>query len=170
MTVKYEMPALTDEQRESQIKYLIGAIDAIDPDCAQGWTINAQYRLPFQIALAALTAETFAYGISDPDGGAYFSECCIDSDGAVISDEVCALNDGETDVPDGYKVVRLYTAPPVPALKLPDEADSSDGNDVTAWVDEGWNNCLAEVKRLNGVTDTAPAQYESLSRKDPENG
>lgn len=58
----------------------------------------------------------------------------------------------------------IYTAPPVPELKLPEEKpdwESEDGHDIdymepsdvyAMGKDDGFNKCLTEVKRLNGVT------------------
>jgi hypothetical protein len=55
-------------------------------------------------------------------------------------------------------VNHLYTAPPVAALKLPDEKSTDIDYayyPLTKARHEGWNACLAEVKRLNA---TAPEE------------
>lgn len=52
----------------------------------------------------------------------------------------------------------LYPAPPVPELKLPEKV-SCDGFNPKEWGEarslgqcEGWNACIYDFKRLNGVT------------------
>lgn len=47
----------------------------------------------------------------------------------------------------------VYTAPPVPALRLPDEKwiNSQPGWESEDSYPDGWNACLSEVKRLNGM-------------------
>lgn len=111
-----------------------------------------------EAGLASLTADVFMHGISDPDGKPYFSEYCVDDDGSSVSDEVCALNDGETDCIGGYRVAPLYTTPPVPVIELPDSKDRLNPAHCTADIylqgkGDGWNECLAEIKRLNGLGD-----------------
>lgn len=49
----------------------------------------------------------------------------------------------------------VYTAPPVAALRLPDEKSTDIAYayyPLTKARHEGWNACLAEVKRLNATT------------------
>lgn len=77
----------------------------------------------YQIALAALTAEA-------------------------------ELEVSDGDVLDGLfpAGTLFFTAPPVPALKLPDEMTHSYHDKYAQATCLIWNNCLAEVKRLNGVT------------------
>ena len=46
-----------------------------------------------------------------------------------------------------------YLAPPAPALKLPDELRWSHHDNISQAECESWNNCIAETKRLSGVTE-----------------
>lgn len=44
-----------------------------------------------------------------------------------------------------------HTAPPVPVIKLPDEIlPMGQDSEYDSGHEEGWNDCLAEVNRLNG--------------------
>lgn len=66
-----------------------------------------------EIALAALTAKPFMYGIEDCDGMAYFAEHCVSSNPAHLSDELHASDDESG---EGSKVVALYRLPLVEGL------------------------------------------------------
>lgn len=55
----------------------------------------------------------------------------------------------------GEKRIPLYTEPPVPEIKLPERAEFVEGSVITDFselANEVWNDCIDEVKRLNGVT------------------
>lgn len=124
--MKYEMPALTDEQR----KYLIEFSEQVLP----GWTEEGEYASLIKIALAALTAEPVYFEIA----------------GQLFPTRDDALRPGYRGTPEP-----LYEEPPVPALKLPDDVSESDAPEslgeygATVWQ---WatNAAYAEVKRLNG--------------------
>lgn len=136
------MKPITEDQR----KHLI-SLARIE---ISRWKVpsDKQYMVDLmEIALASLVADVFMRGISDPDGKAYFSEYCVDDDGSGVSDEVCALNDGETDVDGGYQAVKLYTAPPVPVIKLPEYQKLL----THPAVKSRWNECIDEMKHLNGL-------------------
>ena len=50
-----------------------------------------------------------------------------------------------------YKIVEIFTAPPVPEVRIP--ADKNYLEPLTQYglgVDDGYKKCLAEIKRLNG--------------------
>lgn len=56
------------------------------------------------------------------------------------------------------KSFKLYRSPPLPELKLPEKV-SCDGFNPKEWDEarslgqcEGWNACIYDFKRLNGVT------------------
>ncbi len=73
-----------------------------------------------EIALAALTAPPFMYGIADPDGAPHFDEECVGSDAGILQDKVDCLNDAACggDGPRGvesdeYRVVPLYRLPEI---------------------------------------------------------
>ena len=156
------MIALTQEKREELKAFLS---DSIENRCTV-YTLAKQRELEAlrdQIALASLTARDFGYGISEPDGSIYLSECCIDEYGSTVTDEVTALNNGVTDLEGGYKVVQLFTAPPVPEIKLPSaelikevfiangfkEKTQADGSvDLNPYV---YDAARALIKRLNGL-------------------
>lgn len=76
----------------------------------------------YKDSLASLTAEKHRFGALDDRGDEYSLE--------------------------------FYTAPPVPEIKLPDEVEISSlvSPVCDKWHQaDGWNECLAETKRLNGL-------------------
>lgn len=89
--------------------------------------ISSPFHAVAQISLAALTAEKYGYvhNVSQLSEGKVFKE------------------------ENRHYGKCVYTAPPVPALKLPEEADESN----LPFAAMSWNACIAEVKRLNGVTE-----------------
>lgn len=78
-------------------------------------TSQAEYEshlIRQEIALAALTAKPFMYGIMDADGAAHMDECCVSTSLAGVSDSVDVLNEELTEEGDPqYKPVALFTAP-----------------------------------------------------------
>jgi len=159
------MKPITEQRRQELIADCVREIERLEKTIRNIKAMNTDFDLSrderklsvHKIALASLTAKVFMHGISDPDGKAFFSECCVDDDGGGVSDEVCALNDGETDVDGGYQVVKLYTAPPVPVIKFPDDdcavveigqhyavLSSNERRHITRMV-------LNEIKRLNAL-------------------
>lgn len=124
------MPMLTDKQREEAITRCEYLLTALTPGGTDYLTV--------QIALASLTAEPFAWHHGD-----------------ITEDYLSNLSSVKT----GSNVMPLYTAPPVPAMKLPEKV-SCDGFNPKEWGEarnlgqcEGWNACIYESKRLNGVTE-----------------
>ncbi|EKI9439643.1 hypothetical protein PBV95_001046 [Escherichia coli] len=63
-----------------------------------------------EIALAALAAKPFMYGIEDCDGMAYFAEHCVSSNPAHLSDELQTADDESG---EGAKVIPLYRLPEI---------------------------------------------------------
>ena len=158
------MISLTQEKREELIAHNTEKLKGLKQWVKQTAfeSVSEELELDIQsteIALASLTANVFAHGISASDGKVYLDEtCCIDYDGQWVSDEVTALNDGVTDLEGGYRVVPLFTAPPVPEIKIVDKKDRMNPAHCTAEIylqgkSDGWNDCLAEIKRLNGLGD-----------------
>lgn len=123
------MPLLTDELR----KELIAEIDYNRKNCF----LSSKTEILMQIGLAALTAEpvehlTWHQGCRAPD------DCEDYTVVAAEGDKSC----------DGSDAFPVYMAPPATEIKLPAEADGSN----LPFAAMSWNACLAEVKRLNGVT------------------
>ncbi|MDH2121919.1 hypothetical protein N5J75_01675 [Pantoea brenneri] len=128
MEIKYEMPVVTESQKETLIAYCISRIEQ-----------SAEYSrvgLALRVALAALTAEPIEH--------LTWHEGCRAPDDCEIYTAV-AKKGGMSD--DGSDAFPVYMVPPVPEIKLPAEADSSN----LPFAAMSWNACLDEVKRLNGV-------------------
>lgn len=70
-----------------------------------------------EIALAALTAEPFMYGIVAPEGEAYFDECCVSGGKSDLSEIVSNLNDQCESPGEEYREVPLYRLPLLEGLK-----------------------------------------------------
>lgn len=70
-----------------------------------------------EIALAALTAEPFMYGITGPEGEAYFDECCVSGGKSDLSEIVSNLNDQCESPGEEYREVPLYRLPLLEGLK-----------------------------------------------------
>jgi len=119
------MPVLTDEQRQE----LIDEIDYNRKNCF----LSSKTELLMQIAEAALTAPAVADVVSwnHPN-----------------EERTCSVDLRDFHLQPG----KLYAAPPVPTLKLPDELLWSYHDNISQAECESWNNCIAETKRLNGVT------------------
>ncbi|AIK14244.1 hypothetical protein GZ59_24470 [Pectobacterium atrosepticum] len=87
------VPASVDEQREM-----------------------ARELISLRTQLAELRGQAvFMCGIADPDGNAYFGECCV-GDAGLMNDEVARLNDDLEDGEPLYSVVDLFRRP-VPQRK-----------------------------------------------------
>lgn len=124
-------------------------------DLSAGYTLgNADVEILqrlARIALASLTAEPVAwrYRTTDINGnprqGWSFSE--------------------EESLMGLYQP--LYAAPSAPVVPPERPADSSNGDDVEAWFDEGWNACRAAMlqgnhRDLSQPVDPQVAEYESI--------
>lgn len=70
-----------------------------------------------EIALAALTAEPFMYGIVGPEGEAYFDECCVSGGKSDLSEIVSNLNDQCESPGEEYREAPLYRMPMLEVLK-----------------------------------------------------
>ncbi|WP_241622725.1 hypothetical protein [Rosenbergiella australiborealis] len=124
------MIALTQEKREeliSDCKILIREVEkaiAKFPDDAQLKSILTRQEL----ALASLTTAAVLHA--------------VDSD---VEDKIYTALCNEHEV-GAYP---LYTAPPVPEIKLPPEFNES--HDSFNEFRRGWNGAISEVKRTNGL-------------------
>ncbi|MFE0305457.1 hypothetical protein [Bacillus altitudinis] len=118
-----------------------------------GWPDEARLMLSSaRIALASLTAEPVEYRVLREDGG--------------IAGHCATLEDAQATVKnwnENWKIQPVYTAPPAPALRLPEAIpeqvrdqiiDICDGVEVDdVVVQEVWAACVVEVNHLNA---TAP--------------
>ncbi|EMS0915291.1 hypothetical protein WKJ17_002900 [Salmonella enterica] len=104
------MEKFTKEQLIEQAKNnLIGLKNYVTvyPELAESEAMNIRLA---EIALAALTAKPFMYGIEDCDGMAYFAEHCVSSNPAHLSDELQTADDESG---EGAKVIPLYRLPEI---------------------------------------------------------
>ncbi|HCC5982335.1 TPA: hypothetical protein M7904_003460 [Citrobacter freundii] len=104
------MEKFTKEQLIEQAKNnLIGLKNYVTvyPELAESEAINIRLA---EIALAALTAKPFMYGIEDCYGMAYFAEHCVSSNPAHLSDELQTADDESG---EGAKVIPLYRLPEI---------------------------------------------------------
>ncbi|WP_241606862.1 hypothetical protein [Rosenbergiella epipactidis] len=129
------MIALTQEKREELIKYYGTLIDWSDDrlssdlsDFDRGAIESS--KLMTEIALASLTAEPFGWEIA----------------GSIFPTLGEALKPGYRGTPEP-----IYDEPPVPEIKLPEPIPAMGmDSEYDTGHNDGWNECLAEVKRLNG--------------------
>ncbi|WP_241609252.1 hypothetical protein [Rosenbergiella australiborealis] len=96
-----------------------------------------------EVALASITAQPFGY----------IEEDAVKDRERLFSAQVFA---DEEDLPS-YEFSELsyplYLAPPVPEIKLPDEHEGIEHTEYHSGKQAGWNECLSEIKRLNGLGD-----------------
>lgn len=82
------------------------------------WARPARQSLALlEVALAALKAEPFMYGIVAPEGEAYFDECCVSGGKSDLSEIVSNLNDQCESPGEEYREVPLYRLPLLEGLK-----------------------------------------------------
>ncbi|MEQ9860607.1 hypothetical protein OI450_14315 [Pectobacterium cacticida] len=108
----------------------------------------ARELISLRTQLAELRGQdVFMYGIADPDGNAYFDECCV-GDAGLMGDEVARLNDDLEDGDPLYSVVELFCRPvpsvasqpyvvPDEMLETPDEDAEIDA--YNKGKTDGWN-------------------------------
>lgn len=70
-----------------------------------------------EIALAALTAKPFMYGIEDCDGKAHMDEFCVSTDAGSIESTVNDLNEMQCEEGGDFNVVALYRLPMIEGIK-----------------------------------------------------
>lgn len=133
MKQKYEMPAVTEEQRQE----LIELCEAVLAGHVQYGGDSNEEDI-YKIALAALTAEK------------RLTVSVVQK-----NERLKGFNfEGYDSLPAGEH--EFYTAPPAPVFRLPDEADTSH----LPFAAMAWNACLAEVKRLNNQPAPPEASNE----------
>jgi len=104
--------------KEQLVEYVKGCIEHAER--FPGVEIADKEKAIFEIALAALTAKPFMYGIADPDGDPHFDENCVSREATALDSEVDFLNEemGGGDGPRGvvsdeYHIVALYQMPEI---------------------------------------------------------
>lgn len=161
-------PAMTEEQRQELIKRFTLEISRLNNkrDAAQSedryfsggdlWALQA-----FEIALAALTADTSKLAELAAKVRKV-REDAADFDGDRRGMWEYQEEQEQLLLEEAVK----YTAPPAPVLRLPGEV-SCEGLDPQEADEarnlgqcEGWNACLAEVKRLNSQPAPTEASNE----------
>lgn len=108
---------------------------------------DKQYMVDLlELALAALTAEPYCHAIERPSNG-----------------ELVVLN-----APRKGTFPLFRYAPTELAVKLPKEkyidVENDSMDDVSLAEDMGYNRCLADIRRLNAIDNTAQ-QYEALAKE-----
>ena len=127
------MMQLTEEQRKALIDEAEHMLTRYDKR-------SMNYKV-IQISLAALTAErcgSLIQAVNPQTGSVTIS---------YRARGIASIDPTEVSEWEMQEIEHLYTAPPVAALRLPDEADGSN----LPFAAMGWNACLAEVKRLNAA-------------------
>lgn len=129
------MPMLTDSEREGLIEVARNEL--------KYWDDGGHYKELVKIALAALTAKPVGTIRIEMDWNSHRNVATLDMRADLV---VADMANGDS----------LYTAPPVPALNLPDEVIESDSpvwyraDNATSWAN-GFNAALDKIKALNGV-------------------
>jgi hypothetical protein len=134
----HTMPVLTDEQREKLQRHLakvLGRHEAFTPI----GEYSECHRLVHEIALALLEDKPKAFLIHEKSRASWLS-----------FQNAKAFNPADVEENEIWQEP-LYTSPPVPALKMPDEIRLH--GDMDEIYVSAWNACLSETKRLNGVTE-----------------
>ena len=128
------MIALTQEKREELIeaaKFIATGGDK---------SITAQIA---RIALASLTAEPFGY----------VDEDAIEAGEALFSTTLYADTEDLFDYSGNKNPVPLYLSPPFQGINLPNKFNEAIDDYFDSGKGLGWNKCLVEIKRLNGLEE-----------------
>ena len=135
------MKPINEEQRQALIKFIGAAFESMkgnEPVNPDEFDIEEMTLQVLEIALASLTAEIVGYMCKDR-----LLENMTQAK-AYVADS-------------GIEIKGLYTAPPVPVINLPGDVDEhwedESYDDVSVAESIGYNRCIAEVKRLNGIDD-----------------
>ena len=133
------MKFITEQRRQKLISDCEEEITALKLRIEYGpWYLKAKQESELErqeIALASLTAEPKAY--SD------FEELAFAFDMANMWHD--SFGHGED--------IALYTTPPVPVIKLPDEFAEKTNSEYQLGKEEGWCDYEREIKRLNNLGD-----------------
>ncbi|WP_241583349.1 hypothetical protein [Rosenbergiella epipactidis] len=138
------MIALTQEKREELIAYNSKKLKGLKHSVKQTAFESVRQELELEIeiesmelTLASLTAEPIAH-----------------ADSKAILKMTKRHTRFFTSFPERSEAKRvgLFIAPPVPEIKLPETIPSMDqDSEHDTGHTDGWNECLAEIKRLNGL-------------------
>lgn len=141
---------LTEEQKAARIDFIKEVLSSIPSDDKSGVVEKTVDAL--QIALASLTAEPFAV--------------VTKNEGEVTVELLNGCADGEYD---------LFTAPPAPALRLPERVTAQDMREslnIPMHEDEaqaaanGFNQALLEVSHLNAAAPQSVPVNDDTKRMD----
>ncbi|UFT95022.1 hypothetical protein [Pectobacterium carotovorum] len=122
-----------------------------------------QRLLRAETKLADLYAQKpFMHGIGDPDGNAYFDECCVGNMG-LMDAQVTNLNDDLEEGEPRYSVVALYREP------VPDERNKriSELEAQLAASGQKAKNYEEVAHGLSGEVDVLKAQLAELEKQAP---
>lgn len=127
---------MTNEERQALIDFIKSELAC--------WNSEGEYHQVLRVASAALTAEPYCHAIERPSNG-----------------ELVVLN-----APRKGTFPLFRYAPTELAVKLPKEkyidVENDSMDDVSLAEDMGYNRCLADIRRLNAIDNTAQ-QYEALA-------
>ncbi|MBT0720401.1 hypothetical protein HGT70_03785 [Rosenbergiella collisarenosi] len=131
------MIALTQEKRQKRIDWLkdrISSMEQCRDEIPFGLSDDESMELSaYKDSLASLTAEPVA--VLYRTGETLTKKEC--GDDKVFS--ICCKVE-----------TALYPAPPVQDIKSPGDHEGTEHTDYHSGKKDGWNECLAEIKRLNG--------------------
>ncbi|GAA0517607.1 hypothetical protein GCM10009414_29030 [Tatumella terrea] len=137
---RQELIADCEKEIEHAEKLLLSAGLAI------GWRkVHENNLLKHQIALASLTAAPEVSEIESvhPENGNTIIHLRRGGLKNISPEDIAEYEMIETE--------KFYTAPPVPVIKLPDEIEGIEHSEYGAGKKDGWNLCLDEIKRRNGL-------------------
>jgi hypothetical protein len=148
MAAMNNFPAMTEERRQELIKHckynilhangILPTLEGVDPNSEVARKVRKELELQ-EIALSALTTEPVEL--------------------PAVFDAFNLKTDWQRGFLDGQNDYRgeleefgpLYTAPPAPVLRVPDELKvKEDSHQSHIDYAEGWADCIDEVKRMNG--------------------
>lgn len=132
------MKPITEQERKNIIDF-INAVKSsfagVEPSDSNEFDLEELTPLVFDAALASLTAVPFR-----------IVECSGEVEMGVTKDRFELFQDDERWL--------LYTAPPVPVVKMPGVIKNNKVNESDEYylgIQSGWNECLEEIRLLNGI-------------------
>ena len=138
------MKPITEQERKNIINF-INAVKSsfagVEPSDSNEFDLEELTPLVFDAALASLTADSVMqviYNNPHEEGYVEWVDC---------NEEYFK------GVPNNCKRI-VYTAPPVPVVKMPGVIKNNKVNESDEYylgIQSGWDECLEEIKRLNGI-------------------